>query len=219
MTHIYIKGILGKKFGNYFTGFVKNAYSVIKLIDANKHGFFKTLLDLSKKNMFYAIICDGKIIETENDFLERRKINKIDIIPMMIGSGEAVALAIGLTAGSFSATVVAGVVNAIVATAISLGVSFLMSAINKQASPKMSQQQIAVGGATAYVESKGKSYIFSNKQNLVSQGGSIPVGYGQMKISSHIIHASIKNYSTNQTAQDEFKLFSSSSAFLDYITQ
>ena len=219
MTHIYIKGILGKKFGGYFTGFVKNAYSAIKLIDANKSGFFKTLMDFNKKNIFYAVICDGEVIENENDFLENRKINKIHIIPMMIGSGPAFALAIGLAVNTLSYAIVVGVVNAIISTAISLGISFLMSAINKQASPNVSQQQIAVGGATAYVESKGKSYIFSNKQNLVSQGGSIPVGYGQMKISSHIIHASIKNYSTNQTAQDEFKLFSSSSAFLDYITQ
>lgn len=219
MTHIYVRGVLGKKFGNYFTGFVKNAYSAIKLIDANKNGFFKTLLDLNKKNIFYAVICDGKIIENENNFLENKKIKTIDIVPLIIGSGEAIALAIGFTANTLAATIAAGVINSIIGAIVSLGVSFLMSAINKQASPQINQQQIAVGGSTAYVESKGKSYVFSNKQNTVSQGGSIPVGYGQMKVSSNLIHASIKNYSTNQTAQEEFKTFSSSSVFLDYITQ
>ena len=219
MTHIYVRGILGKKFGNHFTGFVKNAHSAIKLIDANKNGFFKTLLDLNKKNVFYAVICDGKIIKNENDFLENKKIKKIDIVPLIIGSGVAIALAIGFTANTLAATIAAGVINAIIGAIVSLGISFLMSAINKQASPQINQQQIAIGGATAYVESKGKSYIFSNKQNTVSQGSSISVGYGQMKISSNLIHASIKNYSTNQTAQDEFKTFSSSSAFLDYITE
>jgi predicted phage tail protein len=219
MTKIYIKGILGKKFGNYFSGFVKDVYSALKLIDANKNGFFKCLMDFNKENMFYSIICDGKIVNDENDFLEKRKINKIYIIPIVVGSGEAVAIAIGLTAGTAGAAVVAGVVNVIISTVVSLGISFIMNAINKQSSPQIEQQKIGVGGATAYIESKGRSYIFSNKQNTVSQGNSIPVGYGQMIIASNLIHASIKNYATNQIAQEEFKLFSSSSIFLDYMAQ
>jgi predicted phage tail protein len=217
-TQIHIHGILAKKFGKHFSGFVKDAYSAIKLIDANKNGFFKALMDLNKKNIFYAIVCDSKVIENENDFLEKRNIKTINIIPLIIGSGMAIALAIGFAAKSLGATIAAAVINTIISTAISLGVSFLMSAINKQASPQISQQKIAVGGATAFLESKGKSYIFSNKQNLVSQGSAIPVGYGKMKISSNLIFASIKNYSTNQSSQDEFKLNSSSSILLDYIS-
>lgn len=216
MTHIYIKGILAKKFGNYFSGFINNAYSAMKLIDANKNGFFKSLIDLNKKNMFYVIICDGKVVSDQNDFLEKRKINKIYIIPMIVGSGGFAVLALGLTAGSLSAIVVAGVVNALISTAINLGISFLMNAINRQSSPNIGQQKIAVGGSTASIEGKGRSYIFSNKQNLVSQGSSIPIGYGKMKISSNLIHASVKNYSTSQIAEDEFKLLSSST-FLNYI--
>jgi predicted phage tail protein len=220
-TQIYIHGILAKKFGKHFSGFVKDAYSAIKLIDANKNGFFKALMDLNKKNIFYTIVCDGKIIENENDFLEKRNIKTINIMPLIVGSGAAVAIAIGLAVGgklTLMGTIVAGLVNAAISTAISLGISFLMSAINKQASPQISQQKIAVGGATAFIESKGKSYIFSNKQNLTSQGSAIPVGYGNMKVSSNLILASIKNYSTTQSTQDEFKLNSSSNAFFDYIS-
>jgi predicted phage tail protein len=222
-TQIYIHGILAKKFGKHFTGFVKDAYSAIKLIDANKNGFFKALMDLNKKNIFYAIVCDSKVIENENDFLEKRSIKTINIIPLIVGSGAAVAVGLGLIIAetgklTLMGTIVAGLVNAAISTAISLGISFLMSAINRQASPQISQQKIAVGGATAFIESKGKSYIFSNKQNLVSQGSAIPVGYGKMKTSSNLISASIKNYSTSQTTQDEFKLNASSSVLLDYIS-
>jgi predicted phage tail protein len=219
MTKIYIKGALAKKFGSYFSGFVKDAYSAIKLIDANRSGFFKALLQLDNENSHYAIICDGKIIQNENDFLEKRKINTINIVPIIVGSGMAVALAIGLAANSLGAALVAGIVNAVISTVISLGVSFLMSAINKQASPQVSQQRISVGGATLALESKGKSYIFSNKQNAVSQGTTISVGYGRMKISSNIIHASIKNYPSSQSTQEEFKSNFTSSVFLDYIAQ
>jgi predicted phage tail protein len=180
-------------------------------------------MDLNKKNIFYAIVCDSKVIENENDFLEKRSIKTINIIPLIVGSGAAVAVGLGLIIAetgklTLMGTIVAGLVNAAISTAISLGISFLMSAINRQASPQISQQKIAVGGATAFIESKGKSYIFSNKQNLVSQGSAIPVGYGKMKTSSNLISASIKNYSTSQTTQDEFKLNASSSVLLDYIS-
>jgi predicted phage tail protein len=200
MTKIYIKGILAKKFGNYFSAFAKDAYSALKLIDANKEGFLKYLIDLNKKNIFYAVICDGKIIENEKDFLQKRKINNINIIPLIIGSGP------------FAGAIVGSLATAIIGSVISLALSFLMNSSNNQ--PKIS---IAVGGATAYVESKGRSYIFSNKENTVSQGSSIPIGYGIIKISSYLIHASINNYSTNQAAQSEFKLSSSQSSLLNYI--
>jgi len=223
MTKIYIKGILAKKFGSFFEGFVKDAYSAIRLIDANKNGFLKSLLNLNNENVFYAIICDGKLIETENQFLEKRKIQTINIVPIIVGSGAAVAIALNLvtSAGALTlaGTIVAGVVNAVIGTVISLGISFLMNAINKQANPQIAQQRVAVGGGVSTIESKGRSYIFSNKQNLTSQGSAIPVGYGKMKISSSLIHASVKSYPTNQTAQDEFKIYSSSSVFLDFLAQ
>lgn len=195
MIKIYINGILGKKFGNYFSAFANDAYSALKLIDANRQGFIKNLTDLNKKNMHYAIICDGQFIKNENDFLQKRKINKINIIPLIVGSGPFIA----------------PIIVSLLSAAISLAMSYLMNSLVNQ-----SQIKIATGGETVTVESKGRSYIFSNKENVVSQGSYIPIGYGVLKISSNLVHGSINSYSTNQIAQNEFKS-SSSSSLLNYI--
>lgn len=210
MTNIYIKGILGKKFGTFFKAKISSAISALKLIDANKYGFIDEIKNLNKKNINYTIICDGEILKTNHEFFQKKSIKNIYIIPYIIGFGEAVAVGMGLVIAetgklTLTGAIVAGAVNAVIASAISLGVSFLMSSINSQTSPQLNRQQIAVGGATSTIESKGKSYIFSNSNNAVSQGASVPVGYGTMIIGSRLISASIKNYSTDQIFFDQIK--------------
>ena len=67
----------------------------------------------------------------------------------------------------------------------------------------------SVGGATFASESAGRSYIFSNMNNLASQGSLIKIGYGKLLIGSNIIQVSIKNYKTSQTfAQENYFTFS-----------
>lgn len=220
MTNIYLKGILGKKFGCFFKFNVSNAISAIKAIDANRNGFINELLKLNYDNVKYIIVCDFNIVKNENELLERKKIKNIYIIPAFVGSGGFVAVALGLVTSSGALTaggmLVSSLVDTLVSGLISLGVSYISSMLNKQASPP--QQNIAIGGATAAIEAIGKSYIFSNRENLAQQATSIPIGYGLMKTSSKIISISINNYSTNTDINREFKNFQNSSIFLDYLT-
>jgi predicted phage tail protein len=216
MTSIHIKGILGKKFGSLFKINVSNGMSALNAIDANRSGFINELFKLNKKNINYCMICDSEYIDNTNQLLERKKIKNIYIIPVIIGSGGLVAVGLGFAAGSIGFAVTSFLVNTIISTAISLGVSFLMNSINKQAAPP--QQNISVGGATSFIEAKGRSYIFSNNVNAAEQGSAIPVGYGKMKVSSQILSASIKSYPTNINAYNEFKILENSSAFLDFLT-
>ena len=219
MTSIHIKGILGKRFGSLFKINVSNGMSALKAIDANRSGFINELFKLNKKNINYCMICDSEYINDSNQLLEKRNIKNIYIIPVIIGSGAAVATGLGLataTGLTVAGKIVAFLVNTIVSTAVSLGVSFLMNSINKQATPP--QQNISVGGATSIIEAKGRSYIFSNNVNAAEQGSSIPVGYGKMKVSSQILSASVKSYPTNINAYNEFKILENSSAFLDFLT-
>ena len=194
--------------------------SALKGIDANRPGFFNELFKLNKKNINYYMICDYDYINNSNKLLEKRNIKNIYIIPAITGSGEFIAVGMGLvtTAGALTATgaVVAFLANALISTAVSLGISFLMNSINKQATPP--QQNISVGAATAMVEARGRSYIFSNDINVNEQGSAIPVGYGKMKVSSQVLSASVKSYPTSISAYDEFKILENSSAFLDFLT-
>lgn len=216
MTKVYIKGVLGKKFGSFFNLNISSSMHALKAIEANRSGFTKELFDLNKKNINYVLICDGNALQSNEELVEKRKINTIHIIPIIFGSGEFVAGAMGLAAGSAAAMITATVVNLVVSAAISVGVSMIMNQLNKQAQPP--QQNIAVGGLSAAIEAKGKAYIFSNSQNIVAQGISIPVGYGKFKTNSAVIEASVKSYSTNTLALDEFTSLENESAFLDYLT-
>lgn len=219
MTKIYIKGILGKKFGSLFEINVSNAISALNAIDANRSGFINELFKLNKKNINYCMICDSEYINDVNQLLERRKIKNIYIIPVIIGFGDAVAAGLGFaTAAGLTATgkVVSFLVNMLITTALSLGISFLINSINKQASPP--QQNVSAGGVTSIIEAKGRSYIFSNNVNSAEQGSAIPVGYGKMKVSSKILSASIKSYPTNINVYSEFKILENSTAFLDFLT-
>jgi predicted phage tail protein len=219
MTSIHIKGILGKKFGSLFNISVSNGMSALNAVDANRSGFINELFKLNKKNINYCMICDSEYINDSNQLLEKRNIKNIYIIPVIIGSGAAVAAGLGLATAAgltVAGQIVAFLVNTIVSTAVSLGVSFLMNSINKQATPP--QQNISVGGATSIIEAKGRSYIFSNNVNAAEQGSAIPVGYGKMKVSSQILSASVKSYPTNINVYNEFKILENSSAFLDFLT-
>ena len=216
MTSIHIKGILGKKFGPLFEINVSNGMSALNAIDANRSGFINEIFELNKKNINYCMICDSEYINSSNQLLEKRNIKNIYIIPAIAGSGSFVAAGLGYAAGSVGFAITSFLVNTIISTAISLGVSFIMNSINKQAAPP--QQNISVGGATSIIEAKGRSYIFSNDVNAAEQGSAIPVGYGKMRVSSQILSASVKSYPTNINVNNEFKILENSSAFLDFLT-
>jgi len=215
MTKIYLHGELAHIFGNFFKLKINNALSALKGIDANKKGFLQKISSLSKNGIYYSIIVDNEEMQNQNQLIEKRSIESIHIIPIIYGSGELVAAGIGLVAAG-SLTVAGQIVAGLVNMAISLGVSFLMNSINKQATPP--QQSISVGGATSIIEAKGRSYIFSNNVNAAEQGSAIPVGYGRMKVSSQILSASVKSYPTNINVNNEFKILENSSAFLDFLT-
>lgn len=211
MCKIYIHGILGNIFGKYFEFKVNNVKEAINAIDANKIGFKNKLINLQKQNFSYIVLADGDYINDKNKFLERKKIKELHILPIISGSGQAVAVAIGLTTtaatGAVTLTttgmIVATLVNVAISAAISVGVSFIMSAFTKQSTPP--QQRVAIGGTASASIAQGRSYIFNNSTNVTAQGTAIPIGYGRMKIGSTSVLNTVKNYSTNQY---HYKVFS-----------
>ena len=220
MTEIKLYGLLGRIFGTSFKMYVNSAISVIKAIEANREGFIKKLYDLNADGYNYYIIINGKQINNKDEFIEKRNIEYIEIIPAICGSGGAIVTAI---AGAAFAKTTAGliaafIVNMAISTAISTGVSFIMASLNKQAAPPPQKgSYISVGGATAIAEAKGRSYIFSNYQNTVAQGVAVPVGYGRMKISSKVIIAATKDYPVSYRFEDETTINQSQSIFSSYL--
>lgn len=225
MTKIYITGILGKFFGNFFELKIKNGFDALKGIDANRNGFLKKIKDLSSESIHYQLIIDNEIIANNNQIIEKRSIKTIYIVPIVYGSGQAVAAGLGMviTEGAKAGTltlmgqVVAAAVNTLISVGISLAVSYLTQTQADQASAP-SQGPQAVGGATAAVEARGKNYVFSSLENTASQGDPVAIGYGRFKCDSNIIEAATKNYPTSIDNVEEFTSMQLSSLFTDYIS-
>ena len=193
----------------------------MKGIDANKKGFLQKISSLSKNGVDYCIVVNNKKIQNQNELIEKKNIKSIHIVPLICGSGEFVAAGLNLTvtvAGKTVLTAAGQLVAGLVNTVISLGVSFLMAALMKQAAPpSMGNQNIAVGGASATIEAAGRSYVFNNNINSSEQGSAIPVGYGKIKTSSSVIFSSVLNYSTNMKSSDEFILNESLTLFSEFL--
>lgn len=190
MTKIILHGILGKIFGEEFNCSVSNSLNAIKAIEANRKGFLKKMIDLSKIGYDYTIVVNGRIVENENELIQKRKINSIHFIPLIVGFGQ---LGAALTAITLK-QVLQAVVLAVVMAAVQFATQMIMMALNKQPIP---QQNIAVGGTVAQIEARARSFVFSNDVNRASQGNSVRIGYGLLKIDSNLIHSSISNYSVN----------------------
>ena len=209
MTKVHLYGILGKVFGNFFEFKINNGFSALKAIDANREGFFKKIKELSLSGVHYQIIINGEIVDNENKLIEKRCVKDIYVIPIIYGSGEAVAQGLNLVitegakAGALTATgqMVAFAVNTAISIGISLAVALLTAGTSIQGSTPQPQ---GVGGASAAVEARGKSFVFSNVENVASQGDPIPIGYGKVKCGSKIIYGSTKSYPTNISNTDEF---------------
>jgi predicted phage tail protein len=214
MTKIHLHGKISKKFGKLFELNIDNVSSALNAIDSNREGFLKEIKKMSIDGFNYFVLIDNKMIENKEEFIEKRKIENIHLIPAISGSGVAIAAAIGFT--GIGAQIAGFVINMAISAAVSLGVNYIMNQLNKQAQPP--QQHIAVGGGTAMLEAAGKSYIFNNLQNISSQGDSIPIGYGRYKLGTKVISVSVKDYATNQTYTNEFSNNTSLSVFTDFLT-
>lgn len=224
MTKVYVNGILGKIFGQFFQFKINNGLSALKAIDANREGFFKKIKDLSLDGVGYQLIIDDELVCDKNSLIEKKNIRTIYIVPIVIGFGSAIAAAIPALVSTTAASgltvmgqIVAFALNTAISIGISLGIAALTANTNNQGAPP--QPTVGVGGASALIEARGKSFVFASLENMASQGDSIPVGYGRVKCGSKVIHGSTKNYPTSISNISEFSTINlNNSLFNEYIS-
>ena len=180
----YLSKILGKQCFKVYLGKLNYLTSALEAIIPN---FRKIIFELKIKGFNYEV----KLVK-----------NIINIIPSIIGFGRTGMKILGF----FFITL--GVVllflpgtQAIGFALINAGVQLLTTAYQKR--PKFSTVEGSTGGLVASIQNSGKSYIFSNENNLEKQGSLIPIGYGLVKTASSIISASIKNYKFSDTFVQE----------------
>ncbi len=196
MTDIFIHGKLGLEYTKHFQASICKPKDAISIIDANFDGFEKRLMQLANEGFQYSIVADDQLISSPDELFGKRKFKEIHIVPTVCGSGVA-AIAVGLVsvlASSAIGGLVGSVLYAVGMAAISFGISSLMS--------KPPDANNASRNATTSATSR--SFLFTNKENIVQQGNPVPVGYGRLRIGSAVIQQTIKSYPNSISTFDEF---------------
>lgn len=198
MTKVYLHGLIGEEFGKEWNISICKPKDVIHAIDSQEEGFRKRLLELSEKGMQYAIVVDDQLVDEVSVF-KLGKIKEIHIVPVIFGSGPAIFFAVGLLSLGSAAAVGTG--TFIGSLLLSVGLSAISFGISSLLSKPPSQNAIS---NSATVSATTKSFLFTNKENIAAQGTPVPLGYGRLQIGSAIIQESIKSYPNSLSTFDEF---------------
>lgn len=198
MTTIFLHGKIAKKYGKKFKFAVSRPKDAILALDTIFEDFSKELIDLAKKGFQYSLIVDSKTVLGVEDFVSKKKINEIHLIPLICGSGAIAAIVGGLAVLALSTLaegIIASILVAVAVSAISYGIQSLMAKPPKENNP---------GASTATSAATSKSFMFTNKENVKQQGNPIPVGYGRLRIGSAVIQETVKSYPNSISTFDEF---------------
>jgi len=186
MTDVFIHGILAKEYQAHFKFNLKSSTDVLKAIDCNREGFMARIFQLQKEGFYYDVIIDKKRIKNAEDFKVLTKASRIDLVPVIIGSGPigAVISAIG---GILFPGAAAGLAANVFAAVALAGISYLLTPKPDLGLP--AQQEISAEAAA-----QKESYVFSGNVNLTRQGTPLPLGYGRLKVGSSVVQASVRSF-------------------------
>lgn len=176
MIQVHLHGILGNKYGKIHKFAAKSPKDILNALEANYSGFRKDLRELALKNIHYTCVIDGKWLK--NGKFCNEKIEKLDFVPMILGSGPTGFAIAGLVVSLASAVY-----------------SYVQA--GKMEFPE-------VPGATGTSTASNRSLAFSNRENIIEQGNPVPLVYGRMKVGSFVIQSSIKTFPLSLTLTDEF---------------
>jgi predicted phage tail protein len=192
MKQVILHGLLKKIACPFFRAKVDSFEELISCISANFDNFGIKINNLKTKFDGLLIIVDGSIVD--NGTVLNQKIRNARIIELVPVISLAAFASSTILFTSITATTIAGkigvfIVNTIIMSVISFGISFL---VNKLLSPKDPKQV------------KTSSFIFSSKDNVTNRNTPVPVSYGRLRIGSHVISSLTLNFdlafaNSNQT--------------------
>lgn len=183
MTEIFLHGKLAKKFNKYFK--FKNISKIvhaISAIDSQKDGFKSFIYNQVSAGKNFEFIINGESVQNKEEFSAIEKIYRLDIVPVIGGSGEMIANLF---------------FNFFVTTALSTeGFQIVI--------------QPPEGIESTFAGSKNQSFLFSSQDNVVAQGTSVPLGYGLLRVGSKVISTNIDTYDAStfdyRGVADEFSV-------------
>ena len=190
LTKVNFHGNLGKRLGKnswkLAVSSVKEAFHAVNILTERK--LSKILLEDHEKRLKYQVKINNKPIDSSNfdindlstilnsELCINTKIEKIDIIPLLEGSGNKVMGTIVAIIGIILIPATGGASLALVFA----GISVMMAK-----PPKFDDfREIEEG-------KKKVSYLFDGPTNAANEGGPVPIGYGRLLVGSQVIQTSM----------------------------
>lgn len=159
MTNIYLKGRLGKEFGNHWKLEVKTPKEALQAIDMNTDGrFTRYLVDtVRSKKVSYSLMIGDQLVDDKD---------KVILVEGPIGRTEDITITpvIGGSMGTeaFWINLIIAVISAVVSAMLAPSPNIDMGSNNDTA--------------------RKDSYLFSGGPQPARQGKPVPVGYGRMMV-------------------------------------
>ena len=184
MTNVILHGLLGKRFGTHHKFRVFKPVDAFRALMANKKGFRSAIKKWGRKGRLYEIICDGQVVENENDFVNPRNIKTIEIVPIIIGAGigdwwKAVVGFILVVVGVIINVVSGGALSPIGNALIGMGIGLIAMNIMEILFPPQTP--------SFETEAAARSFTFATTSNTTSRGSSVQIGYGRYRMGSQVI--------------------------------
>ena len=194
MITVHLEGSLAKKLGESKLELkVRSVKECLSAMGANFKDFEELLLECSSK---YLILIDGVISDSMTALY--KKVNKsIHFIPMLEGAFviipavTAIKLALGVS--WFTATLVYVAIQALVM----YGTMALMAHLADKPGEGISTS----------------SNLLPGTDNVISQGGAVPIGYGRRRVGSRVVSASLSSIDKNVFEGENFAGINSIDSF------
>ena len=214
MQTVYLKGDMGDRFGEKWSMNVSNAQDIFKLIECQRDGFKKYMLDCVENNIDFTVQRGEDLID-ETELMLSLGEEDITVTPIPAGSkgnvGKLIAAALLIYTGYWmyqgAAMAGAGTTTAAQAAIMEGGPSAARTLLNAginmgKAGKFLGYTAMAIGtslGLTTVTQmllpdanndQEDDSHLFSGPINSTVQGGAVPVLYGEMMVGGHTINAS-----------------------------
>jgi predicted phage tail protein len=209
---IHLHGQLGALYGEMWYLEVATPAEAVTAINANCPGFTQYLMESERDGTGYRILLEDTDIEPEALLAPFSARETFHIVPVLAGSGQTGMAVAKVVVGAIIAIASAGAgVAALAADAgmtmgeVALGGGIGM-AMSQTALLGMSYGTIALLGTSIMFSgvssllaktpeaagTKDGSFAFNGPVNTTSQGGPIPIGYGELVVGSIVISGGIQ---------------------------
>ena len=203
---IFLHGEIGKKFGKEWDLNVKSPNEALRAINANTDNFFKFLSSKENENIHYRLKKKKKPVKNQDELgLESKNIKNLHLFPVIKGAGsndkEAYrymgygAAGLGLSYGIDAlGDYVGGTWGKVLGFIADIGYEISGALITQGAIMLLQKDPPAPPAEdVAPAQKNTSSFTFARPLNNTTQGAPIPIGYGRLRIGTHVVSSHLMN--------------------------